>query len=204
MQLDFYNGRKSGNFETALKIVNFSYDGERVHFEVDEECLATNILQTALFKVEENHAIDAFAADNVAYAIDFIEDMETEEYTPYFVVSIGDAITEYIPVALSEKEMTILFDSQFVRPDLTEEVKEEIRGIPEMIVCNTYDEMIKKAASMLNTLYRSVCAKNNKVLSGLPGFTQYINQHMYTVVSGWLNDMYVEFAKALKATEAAE
>ncbi len=207
MQLCFHNGEKSVEYKTPFKILGYSADDLRIRFIIDEKCLMPYFINWALAKINEDFPVDAFAADNVVYAIDYLSDEDTAEsvkgkFTAYFTAEINDSVFAQIPVALTEKEESALIETQFVNPEYTEEVKDEITQIFEMVYSEDLDKMIKATAYQFCSVYQFFADMRNIELSNLPGFRRYVRRNMNRNVAGWLNEIYIVFAQGLKDAEA--
>ena len=207
MQLCFYSGGKSAEYKTAFKILGYSADDLRIRFIIDKDCLAPYFVNWVLTKINADFPIDAFAADNVIYAIDYLKDEDTAESVkgrsyPFFTAEISNSIFAQIPVALTEKEENTLIETQFVNPEYSEEVKDEITQIFEMAYSENLDNMIKTTAYQFCSVYQYFAEKRNIELSNLPGFRRYVRRNMNRNVSGWLNEIYIVFAQGLKDAEA--
>lgn len=206
MQLCFHNGEKSVEYKTPFMILGYSADDLRIRFIIDEKCLMPYLINWALAKINEDFPVDAFATDNVVYAIDYLKDEDTAEsvkgkFAAYFTAEISDSIFAQIPVALTEKEENALIETQFVNPEYTEHVKDEITQIAEMAYNEDLDKMLKAMAYQFCSLYGFFAAMRNGDLANLPGFRRYVKRNMNRNVAGWLNEIYIVFAQGLKDAE---
>lgn len=206
MQLCFYNGEKSVEYKTAFNVLGYSADDLRIRFIIDKDGLAPYFVNWALAKINEDFPVDAFAADNVVYAIDYLSDEDTAEsvkgkFTAFFTAEINDSVFAQIPVALTEKEEGALIETQFVNPEYTDEVKDEVTQIAEMAYNEDLDKMLKAMAYQFCSLYSYFAEMRNIELSNLPGFRRYVKRNMNRNVAGWLNEIYIVFAQGLKDAE---